>query len=239
MIASLCNQSVPPVKILLFLPEKDKKGRSYHLPGFLKKLPLLEIVRVEKDQGPATKWFYLPKAVSISNITPVIVLDDDQVYPYRLVEYYLWWHEKQPGVAFTLLGWNVPPSLSHNERKLVKAAGVRVFGIEDTVSQPEQVDCVQGASSFMFTKEMLEFDESYFEELEAAHFADDILVSGLLAKKGTPVLVAPGRFRYARLQTLKHVWGESLFRSVNRTASYNNDLYRVFENYWPSVNKRR
>ena len=236
-IASLLDQSTVPGKIILYLPLKSRSGKNYDVPEFLLNHPLIEVKLVPKDLGPATKWYYTGEDASISPEQPLIVLDDDQVYPKMLVEHYLDCRKKFPDSAITLLGWKVPPALIHKYRVPVTAARVRIFGNENVASKPERVDCVQGASSFLVSKEMLLCEEAYFRH-EAAHFADDILVSGLLAKNKIPVTVVPGPFRYIRLHNIRMMKASSLF-DINESAGYNEQLYEVFREYWhPSGTNR-
>lgn len=234
-LASLLDQRIIPEKIILYLPLESRSGKKYDLPDFLLSHPLINVKRVAKDLGPATKWFYTGEDASIAPDQPIIVLDDDQVYPKKLVEHYLNCRKKFPNSAFTLLGWNVPPSLLHKDRIPVAGARVRVFGKQSVAAKPERVDCVQGASSFMVTKKMLQYDETYFDH-KAAHFADDILVSGLLAKNNIPVMVAPGPFRYVRLHSMNMMKASSLF-DINKSAGYNEQLYEVFRGYWKAKNQ--
>ncbi len=231
-LASLADQSVPPAGIFLYLPERSRGGQSYTIPDFVYQNPLVTIKWVPADVGPATKWFYTGTDKSIGDNTPIVVLDDDQVYPKGLLEHFLQCRQQFPTAAFTLLGWNVPSSLDHADRQYVTAARVRLFGANPAVTTPKRVHCVQGASSFMITKSMIEYDQNYFDRHEAALFADDILVSGMLAKRGVPVMVVPAPFRYARLHNLWMMKGESLFKKVNRLGNYNNALYELFRDFW-------
>lgn len=234
-LASLVDQSVVPHKIILNLPHVTRKGQRYNIPDFIVANPLVEIRHVEKDLGPATKWFYTAADTSIGEDAPIVIVDDDQVYPRELIRHYLDSRREFPGAAFTLLGWDVPATLRHADRQYITAGRVRIMGKAPVVSQPQQVDCVQGASSFMMTRNMLDTDLTYFDQHEACYFADDILVSGLLAKKQTPVYVAKGPFEYIRLHALGMLAGDSLFSTVNSTGSYNDKLYRFFQAHWPSA----
>lgn len=235
MLASLMDQSVTPHKIILNLPHVTRKGQSYVVPGFIASNPLVEVRYVEKDLGPATKWFYTASDASLKEDAPIIVVDDDQIYPKGLIKHYLDQHRENPDAAFTLLGWKVPATLRHADRIYVTAGRIRLFGKAPMVSEPHKVDCVQGASSFMITRSMLDTDPSYFDQNEACYFADDIFVSGLLAKKQTPVYVAKGSFQYIRLHALGMLAGDSLFTSVNKASSYNDELYKLFRPYWNSL----
>jgi len=231
-LASLADQSVPPTGIFLYLPDRSKGGQPYTVPDFVSQNPLITIKTVREDVGPATKWFYTGADRSIGEQTPIIVLDDDQVYPKRLLEHYLKCRKEFPTAAITLLGWRVPSTMAHADRKFVSASRVRLLGNDPVVRRPERVHCVQGASSFMISKSMIEYDQSYFDRHEATLFADDILISGLLAKKGVPVMVVPAPFRYIRMHTLWMMMGESLFKNVNKAAGYNDALYQLFKDFW-------
>ncbi len=234
-LASVIDQTVLPDKVILTVPEFDKDGVPFNIPKFIKYMPLVEVRRVANDVGPATKWFYTCQANDIAEDTPIIVLDDDQVYPKKLVEHYLNASMQFPGAAFTLLGWKVPKTFVHLDRECLASARIRLLGkdkLNRVAVKQERVDCVQGASSYMITKGMVTTDVSIFDEQEAARYADDMLISGLLAKKRIKVYVLPASFRFVRL----HVWAlrqaESLFKSVNKQSTYNDQLYRLFEKDW-------
>tara|TARA_R110000737_G_scaffold258673_1_gene267276 strand:- start:1522 stop:2400 length:879 start_codon:yes stop_codon:yes gene_type:complete len=237
-IASLMDQTVMPDKIFLCIAKKSRKGQTYKTPRFLSGNSLVEICWVEKDLGPATKWFYTCNADHIAKGSNIIVLDDDQVYPKQLVEHYLHCRRQFPAAAFTLLGWPVPTTGQHTDRKCVSAGKVRILGADDrteVTESPRQVHCMQGASSYMITKGMLKPTADYFEKHEAANFADDILISGLLAESQVPVYVLPGPFQFIRLHSLRMMRAPSLYISTNRSSDYNDLLYRLFEKSWPAV----
>ncbi|WP_416865283.1 MAG: hypothetical protein ACMVP2_23020 [Imperialibacter sp.] len=237
-IASLMDQTVMPDKIFLCIAKKSRNGQAYKIPGFLSGNPLVEISWVEKDLGPATKWFYTCNADHIAKGSNIIVLDDDQVYPKQLVEHYMHCRRQFPGAAFTLLGWPVPTTGRHTDRKCVSAGKVRILGADDrieVIASPRQVHCMQGASSYMIAKGMLKPTAEYFEKHEAANFADDILISGLLAESQVPVYVLPGPFQFIRLHSLRMMRAPSLYNNTNRSSDYNDQLYRLFEKSWPAV----
>ncbi|WP_339812350.1 hypothetical protein [uncultured Imperialibacter sp.] len=237
-IASVMDQTLMPDKIFLCIAKKSKKGQAYRIPAFLSGNPLVEISWVEKDLGPATKWFYTCNADHIAKGSNIIVLDDDQVYPKQLVEHYLHCRRQFPGAAFTLLGWPVPTTGRHTDRKCVSAGKVRILGADNRIEvteSPRQVHCMQGASSYMITKGMLKPTADYFEKYEAANFADDILISGLLAASHVPVYVLPGPFQFIRLHSLRMMRAASLYNNTNRSSDYNDQLYMLFEKNWPAV----
>ena len=237
-IASLVDQTQPLSKVFLCIAKKSRGGQTYKIPSFLSNHPLVEVRWVERDLGPATKWFYILSADDISDGSSIIVLDDDQVYPKRMVEHYLNCKQQFPKAAFTLLGWQVPATLHHKDRHCVSSGRVRLFGADDrnkVTRAPQRVHCMQGASSFLLTKGMLRPTSDYFEKYEAANFADDILISGLLAASGVPVYVLPGPFQFVRLHSLRLMRAPSLYNSTNRGSDYNDQLYRLFEKSWPAV----
>jgi hypothetical protein len=237
-IASLMDQTMMPDKIFLCIAKKSRKGQTYKIPGFLSGNPLVEISWVEKDLGPATKWFYTCSADHIAKGSNIIVLDDDQAYPRQLVEHYMHCRRQFPAAAFTLLGWQVPATGQHADRKCVSAGKVRVLGADnrtEVIVGPRQVHCMQGASSYMITKGMFKPTADYFEKYEAANFADDILISGLLAASQVPVYVLPGPFQFIRLHSLRMMRAASLYNDTNRSSDYNDQLYRLFEKNWPAV----
>jgi hypothetical protein len=236
-IASLTDQTVMPDKIFLCIAKRSRRGELYKIPVFIEDNPLVEVKWVEKDLGPATKWFYSCQADDMEDGSLIIVLDDDQVYPKQLVEHYLNCHMQFPGAAFTLLGWSVPPTLLHVDRQCVSAGEIRLIGADhknEVAEEPRPVHCVQGASSYMITKGMIQPTVDYFEKYEAANYADDILMSGLLAESRVPVYVLPGPFKFIRLHTLRMMQAPSLYKNTNQSGSYNDQLYKLFQKSWPT-----
>ncbi|MEQ8580721.1 MAG: hypothetical protein RIC30_05865 [Marinoscillum sp.] len=227
------DQTVLPEEIILNLPLESMKGKPYVLPRFLNKIEKLRINRVPVDLGPGTKLFPTLKDERIKENDLIVVVDDDQVYPKKLLETYKNNVEKFPDTALTLCGWNVPPGMEHGKKKTKKGAGIKFQDPTPNVSGPMNIEILQGASSFLVRKSF--FTEEVFDYSAAAKgalFADDIWFSGHLAKNKIPRKLIIGDFALYRLHSFKHMGTTGLRYSVNADNQNNNDLYKYFEAHW-------
>lgn len=236
-ISSLIHQTIPPEKILINLPAYSRREQSeYKIPKSLIENPWVEINNIEDDLGPATKLLPALKKYQNQKQKLIIVADDDEIYPKKLVENYLTWEKELPGSVLTLVGWDVPKNLMHSDR-IVKfgAIGSKPPG-SLKVDKPTRVDCVQGASTFAVRPAF--FSEEIFDYTKApkeAFFVDDIYVSAHLAKRKIPVFVIPAPFRFARMKVVKHLLlSETLHKKENKTGNNNNTLYEFYQLFWAS-----
>lgn len=113
-VNSLVAQSLTPNQIYVNIPRGPMKRhpeRSYddiEIPAELTKLePLVKVNRCV-DDGPATK---LLGALRLENddSTLVITVDDDFVYPERLVEALAWESVAKPEESLGICGWGLMP----------------------------------------------------------------------------------------------------------------------------------
>lgn len=232
-LLSLLDQSIQPNAIFLNLPEISLKGKTYDIPVDLMNFPLLTINRPKLDQGPATKSLPVLADPKVDEDTLIVVLDDDQVYPYTLLETYLRAGENAPDQALTICGWKVPSSLKHADKKILRGAGLKLTDPKPNVMQDEMVEIIQGASSYavrkrFFTKEISDFSIAP----PKAMFADDIWISGQLAKNNIPRKLIKAPFAYCRIMSLSHFKTEGLRDTANADNTNNDNLYHYFQPYW-------
>lgn len=236
-ILSLLDQTVPPDQIIINVPEISKKGEKYVIPRFLEKMRKVRINRVEEDLGPVTKLLPTLKLADIGSNDWIIVLDDDQVYPKKLIETYLKNARKFPEHAMTLCGWCIPPEKQHNRKGTRRGAGIKFKEPHPNIKEPTPVEIVQGASSYAVKKSYFTNDIfDYKGAPKAAFFADDIWTSGHLAKNKIPRVVIIGDFAFYRMHSIKHMGDTGLRYSVNADNKNNNDLYQYFDDYWELYN---
>ena len=97
MIHSILDQTRKPDLFLLNIPEVfARTGETYNVPKYIRKS--LTVNRVDTDYGPATKIIpavmYLKNGMGVNaenfdpDTTRIIYLDDDIVYPPRMIEAY-------------------------------------------------------------------------------------------------------------------------------------------------------
>lgn len=227
-LRSLLDQSVP-TRIVLNLPSQTH-GTSFILPDF-REFEYIKINWISHDLGPATKL--LPTLSLVDENTMIIVLDDDQVYPKNLVQSYLKAEENIPNSAYTLCGWRVPGSKKHHDKYILHGAGLRLFNPKANLQNVCKVDVIQGASSYALKRKQLPDDVANFENApEGAKYADDIWISGQLARNGTDKWVIKSNSNYCRLLSLPHLRTVGLRDTANAGNTNNNNLYNHFAHYW-------
>lgn len=233
VLISLLDQSIPAKTIFLNVPKKTRTGEPFPIPEELNQIPRLQINYIPKDLGPGTKFLPLLKDPRIPDDALLIVLDDDQVYPKNLIECYLQATADNPHCAFSLCGWSVPETLKHSDKMILRGAGLKLFNPSSNIKKSTSVDVIQGASSYAIKKQF--FDDSVFDYSDApkgAFFADDIWISGHLAKRGVPRMVLKSNLAYCRLHALSHFSTQGLRDTANADNSNNDALYTYFEAYW-------
>ena len=234
---SLTDQTSLPQKIIINLPRKYKRDNThYEIPEYVTSHPLVTINWIDEDMGPATKL--LPTIINYSDKPDqlVIVVDDDQIYPKDLVANYITNEETFSDMAMTLSGWKVPKSFNHSDKDQQYGGIVRFYRKDNSVKEPQRVDCLQGAASFavkprFFSEHVFDFQSAP----EEAFFVDDIWISGNLARTNTPVYVIPGPFRFGRFVSLRQSSKFGLSNSANSNSNNNNVMYSYFSDHWWSL----
>jgi len=118
-VFSLLNQSVSPNEIIINLPlRSDREGTGYTIPSWLQDLLNSEsgirLRRIESDYGPATKLIpSVMEAKQKGENVLVLVVDDDTVYPPRLLETLLAWNKRLPDAILAFSGWPVHYGLKY------------------------------------------------------------------------------------------------------------------------------
>ena len=178
---SLLDQTVPvPIEIHIPTQANPEPGKQYRFPRAVRNHPSIRIVTHPVDLGPGMK--FIP-AIQTSEV-PIIVVDDDNIYPPTLVEDLL--SSPSPGVKCTR-GWTIPRSGKWED------ATVRM-----EVATPEPVSVITGCGGYLIPVSVAqklrgEIDKFPFPE---ARKMDDIWISGLLEKHGIPRWVVPIRQRH-------------------------------------------
>ncbi len=230
---SLIDQSLAANSIILNIPEKSLKGNPYSLPIFLRDQTSIKVNWIPEDLGPASKSLPSLKNPDIPSDALLVILDDDQVYPKDLLKVYFEASEKYPKNALTLCGWKTPQSLEHQDKKILRGAGLKIIDPKANIQGDVDVEILQGASSYAIKKTF--FDNQIFDfsiSPSKAMFADDIWLSGHLAKKNIGRTLIKADFAYCRLLAYPHFKTEGLRDTANADNTNNDALYRYFENDW-------
>jgi hypothetical protein len=180
-LKSLLRQSRAPAEIRLYLPRTSKREQvPYRVPERLKRLKSIVIVEVEEDLGPATK--FLPILGDVTPEQKVLIVDDDRIYPRRMVEVLDAAATERPRAAYGLGGTIVamdlvdrPTTLKMN---LLRIAPAQIRATR--IAQPTEVDILMGCHGYLVRPQHFDLQRlsDYSQAPPEAYFADDIWISG-------------------------------------------------------------
>ena len=182
MVSSIAYQTRKPDRFVLWLPLKyEKENSEYDLTDSIKKQLLgfgVEIVRCEKDYGPATKLIPMLKSETDSD-TLIVTVDDDVFYEKHILEMFEKASVRYSFAALGLVGL-IKKQFVHGEelpRLNMEVIGVEVLG---------------GYRGVAYRRGL--FDNSIFTDMEAMlvdglFVADDHLISWNLMRRGIPRIV--------------------------------------------------
>jgi hypothetical protein len=147
VIMSIIEQSYTPDKIVIGIPNEYKRfpGMSVEIPQWILKNPLIEIINLEFDYGPATKLIAgLQYAFSLENSNTLVVTVDDDINYF-------------PGMLETLVRKNAdfPKNI----------LGYRGFSINESnvVEHPSRlcqpVDIIEGFSMTLYPCNIISLSE--------------------------------------------------------------------------------
>ncbi|KAK9857172.1 hypothetical protein WJX84_009066 [Apatococcus fuscideae] len=182
-----------------------RESKFYDIPDFLKDGgeygSRVRLLRSLSDYGPATKFVPIIQELKQQKMenARVIIVDDDQEYPWEMVAAYDKWSQALPDSALTMRGHKMLD-------KPIDWGKIAFGNIIHTFELPELtcVDIITAVGSYMirprfFTAEL--WEALYIHEthgdastrLRGARDADDIWISGMLARNGVPRNAIPGR----------------------------------------------
>lgn len=235
-LKSLLDQTRLPARIILNVPDYSvREKRPYVIPPRLAALASLEIRRC-KDWGPATKL--IPTVLVEAPDQPILVADDDRIYPPFFVEQMEVEAGRHPDAALTFAGIVVPEDLTDRPTTLmsnllsVPPAPVRCHRLR----HPAPVDILLGVFGYLVRPK--HFDASalcdFSREPGETWFVDDVRSSALCR---ADKLVIPARL-------LSHIPKKRFFHfkrtalgRINRgpggNANRHNTVgYRHFARFW-------
>jgi hypothetical protein len=204
-LASLFAQTRPPRRIDLHLPAfSAREGRAYAIPRWLARLAAAGAVTIVRtaDHGPATKL--LPALARHRPGTPLLVIDDDVIFPRRYVAEMEAWARRFPEAVVAASGWVVPDDRIDRPTTLVSNLLERpptpIPGTRLVRGQPRRVDVVQGCGGYVVRPRF--FDPRSVHDFagapDAARWVDDVWIS---AHANAPKWVVPlGRYVFAPLR---------------------------------------
>lgn len=215
-LKSLMDQSLPPAEIRINVPHHSRRENcGYEIPPELEGLATVRIIRCE-DVGPATKLF--PTLTAVDPDTPIIVVDDDRIYPPGFIAGLTAAAEADPNAAPALSGWVVPedltdrPTTIRSNLYMLPPAPIRARRLR----QRREIDILQGFSGYLvrprFFPEMAAM-LSHEGAPEAAFFVDDVWISGHCA---APKYVIPAARAGFQLWSHKSLYRASSLGLINR-----------------------
>ena len=179
-LKSLLNQSRAPREIRLHLPKYSRREQTaYVVPEALRGLRCVKIVECERDWGPATK--FIPAILALPDEQPLLVVDDDRIYPPNLIADLEAAARELPDAALGMSGWIAPPDLIDrpttlwSNLKMQPPAPVRA----PRLKRPYEVDILQGLSGYWLRPGFFDRDRlvDYSSAPGAAFFVDDVWMS--------------------------------------------------------------
>ena len=222
---SLLDQTVMPEKIFLVLPSFSiREQRAYTVPAELLNHPVVTILHSVRDWGPATKLIPTLHYFDAAAETPVLAVDDDNVYPRMFVETFQRFAREMPDAALSLRGWPVPASGQWKESR--EFTGARI-------AAPVATDIITGCGGILVRPRF--FDADFFDYDHApqeAFYVDDIWISGHLARRRIPKYVIPFSGAFIYLPSLATLSGPALDRDENRSGKNNDAMIGYFGSYW-------
>lgn len=237
-IKSLLYQQVLPAKIYLFLPYASKRNESkYEVPTWLINMKSVEIVWVEKDFGPATK--FIPAIERFDSEQSLLIADDDIIYPPKHVMDFTRATREYPGYILTASGWRVPadcidwPTTVMMNIKSIPPAAV----INSRTKGLYEVDIVEGYGGFLIKPKYFDLEQlkDYGGAPPEAWYVDDIWISAHAKTK--KAVVPMHRFCYRPLYRRSAYYSSSLSKinKEGRTdySQLNNSIVmKYFRDRW-------
>ncbi len=179
-IKSLLWQKLPAKEIRIYLPKfSEREQLTYEIPTFLRNLKCVQIIWVEKDWGPATK--FIPALLEFDETQRILVVDDDNCYPPTYLSDFHKWSDKVPNQILTGSGWKAPADLIDRPTTLLS----NIFRIPPTplpgtrTRQPLKTDIIQGYAGYLISHKWLDMDNirDYSKAPQASRFVDDVWIS--------------------------------------------------------------
>jgi len=227
-LISILMQSKAPQTIRLHIPYHSKREQTnYQIPKELIDIPSLTIIRCD-DYGPATK--FIPAINEYNDHQPLLILDDDYLYPANLVDRYSKTNITHPDIIISASGWIVPTDLTDRPSTLWS----NIFSIPPKailcprVKKPTEIDIIEGYSGYLvqprfFDKHTL---KDYSNVPECLFFVDDIWISA--HAKVSKWVFPEKRFCIDRKNANKLFNPSSLGKQFHNTTA----AIRYFKNRW-------
>ena len=234
VLESLLEQTLNADEIRVYAPDRSsREQRMYETPPWLAAMaPRVRLVRGVEDYGPATKLIpAVRSALETNDDALLVVVDDDTLYPPRLLETLASWSRRFPDAAVSATGWPVARSLRYPHW----TENYLVYGNE--LVAPHAVSVVRGNCGFAVKARF--FDEALWAEMKGAPAGstvmDDVWISGMLARRGVKRYVVPfDADQYTSDPKLQNVMtlDSNLGKGVANRQAANEAGLRYFKQHW-------
>ena len=179
-INSILNQTIVPKKIFITISEKNirEKNIDYEIPKIIKNNSLIEIIQIEKDNGPINKLYGgLSKC---QNEDIIITVDDDSIYNRYMIENLYNYSQKYKNQVIGTIG-----RIEYKKK---------IFGYHFNI--PCKVKLLEGYSGVAYRKKFLNIEDIKTEKLtKEVIFNDDIYISYLLKNKNIELIMVPSKIK--------------------------------------------
>lgn len=186
---SLLNQSIP-ARIHIHIPEKAncEPFLKYDFPQEIQNHPNISIIKHALDFGPAMK--FIP-AIQQNKGKYILVVDDDNIYPFDLVKNLLGWSERDPSKVYCTRGWVHTLDYKWETTNTI---------FSDRISQPEPVSVITGCGGYMISPQIADklkmFISDYQNVPRECQLMDDIWISGWLSRFSIKKEIIPTNQRF-------------------------------------------
>jgi hypothetical protein len=196
MLKSLLDQSVLPDSICLCIPKTSRLAPyAYSIPSWFSQIPILNIVECEHDLGPVTKFIPTWQQERHMPNTRLIIVDDDGVYPFRLIEQLVSWSQRMPDAALGCSGVAVPAGMKPSSVIFSRETWRQDLRYTSFSSDAlARVDYLFGYAGVLVKPRF--FDAAvtdYSAAPKQAFFEDDVWLGGHLARRGIDRWVIPAQ----------------------------------------------
>lgn len=237
-VKSLLRQTRRPRQIVINVPDYSIREKvPYVVPDFLRDIRSVTINRCD-DKGPATKFLSTLNTAGPNQM--IIVVDDDRVYPPRLVEELTAAAAANPDSAHCMSGWLAPHDLLDRPTTIwanfwltppTQLRGRRL-------KAPRPIDILMGYAGYVIRPRQVDLAalNDFSSAPREAFFVDDIWIS---AHCRVPRFAIPTRrFNYQSKLRKRHYDLTSL-ASINKGKGgnlqrHNTIVLRHFSRLWLS-----
>ena len=235
-LKSLFAQAIAPARVMLNIPRFSVREKvEYVIPEHLLKLSSLKINRCD-DFGPSTKL--LPALALVDEDVPVLVVDDDRIYPGQTIGQFQRAADKYRECGLALSGWRVPADLTDRPStllgNLLKKPPVPVKGTQ--VTRLYEIDIMQGYAGYLVRPRFFNLGKTtdYSKAPREAFLVDDVWIS---AHCNVPRYLFPARWLCFNSLKLKRFYSDTSLGRMNRgdgnPRNRNNSIVlRYFANQW-------